>query len=394
MAPIQDELFQNIQRLWQLDTVPQWEGKEVTRSKQDQDAFQLLEMKTLTLEIEGINRLATPLLRRKDTPLLNAPKESVLPILRSVERRLLKDPIKAEVYKEKMRKLLETGAVREVVESIPESSECWYIPHHIVSHNGKFCIVFNCSHQYQGQSLNQYLLPGPTLSASLLGVLIRFREHPVAVSGDIKAMFHQVRLLPEDRPLLHFLWRDLKMDEAPKILEWQVLPFGATSSPCCATYALQRHVRQHPQMDEAIQFSVERCFYVDNCLQSLPTADAARNLIDQLRNILSGAGFEIRQWASNDPGVLSHLPSNARAVSVELWLTQEKSDIPESMLGLSWNWQTDTLSYKHRPVVYETPTLRNIYKVLATQYDPLGWLLPFITRAKVIVKQLWNKQRG
>ncbi|KAK3553791.1 hypothetical protein QTP70_012165 [Hemibagrus guttatus] len=73
---------------------------------------------------------------------------------------------------------------------------------------------------------------------------------------------------------------------------------------------------------------------------------------------------------------------------------QENSDIPESMLGLSWNWQTDTLSYKHRPVVYETPTLRNIYKVLATQYDPLGWLLPFTTRAKVIVKQLWNKQRG
>ncbi|KAK3516431.1 hypothetical protein QTP70_012090 [Hemibagrus guttatus] len=309
-APAADELFQNVQRLWQLDTVPQWEGKEVTRSKQDQDAFQLLEMKTLTLEIEGINRLATPLLRRKDMPLLNAPMESVLLTLRSVERRLLKDPIRAEVYKEEMRKLLETGAVREVVESIPGSPECWYIPHHIVSHNGKFRIVFNCSHQYQGQSLNQYLLPGPTLSASLLGVLIRFREHPVAVSGDIKAMFHQIRLFPEDRPLLRFLWRDLKMDETPRFL--------------------------------------------------------------------SG----------------SHLPSNARAVSVELWLTQEKSDIPESTLGLSWNWQRDTLSYKHRPVVYETPTLRNIYKVLATQYDPLGWLLPFTTRAKVIVKQLWNKQRG
>lgn len=98
------------------------------------------------------------------------------------------------------------------------------------------------------------------------------------------------------------------------------------------------------------------------------------------------------KFASNDPGVLSHLPSNARAASVELWLTQEKSDIPESTLGLSLNWQTDTLSYKHRPVVYETPTLRTIYKVLAN--NPLGWLLPFTTRVKVIIKQLWNKQRG
>ncbi len=160
-------------------------------------------------------------------------------------------------------------------------------------------------------------------------------------------MFHQVRLIPEDCPLLRFLWRNLKMDEAPKFLEWQVLPIGTTSSPCCATYALQRHVRQHHLTDETIRFSVERCFYVGNCLQSLPTADEARKLIDRLRNILSGAGFEIRQWACNDPTVLSHLPADARTASVELWLTQEKSDIPESTLGLSWNWQTDSLSYKY-----------------------------------------------
>ncbi len=247
-------------------------------------------------------------------PLLSAPKESVLPTLRSVERRLLKDPVKAKVYEEEMRKLIETGAVREVTDLIPDSPECWYIPHHLVSHNGKFCLVFNCSYQYQGQSLNQYLLPGPTLGASLLGVLIRFREHPVAVSGDITAMFHQVRLIPEDCPLLRFLWRNLKMDEAPKFLEWQVLPIGTTSSPCCATYALQRHVRQHHLTDETIRFSVERCFYVGNCLQSLPTADEARKLIDRLRNILSGAGFEIRQWACNDPTVLSHLPAQGSRV--------------------------------------------------------------------------------
>ncbi len=79
---------------------------------------------------------------------------------------------------------------------------------------------------------------------------------------------------------------------------------------------------------------------------------------------------------------------------MELWLTQEKADVPESTLGLSWNWQSDTLSYKHRLVIYKTPTLRNIYRVLATQYDPLGLLLPYTTRAKVIVKHLWNKQRG
>lgn len=273
-------------------------------------------------------------------------------------------------------------------------SECWYIPHHIVSHNGKSRVVFNCSHQYQGQSLNQYLLPGPTLGASLLSVLLRFREHPVAVSGDIRAMFHQVRLLPEDRPLLRFLWRDLKMDEPPKVFEWQVLPLGTTCSPCCANYALQRHVIEHSVDNASLRFSVEKCFYVDNCLQSVGSSEEARCLVDGLREMLSRAGFDIRQWASNVPSVLSHLPSEARAESLELWLAQDKTDVPESTLGLRWNWQTDTIAYKHRPVVYEKPTLRNIYKVLATQYDPLGLLLPYTTRAKIIIREIWNKQRG
>ena len=62
------------------------------------------------------------------------------------------------------------------------------------------------------------------LAHHCLGVLIRFREHPVAVSGDIKVMFHQVFLLPEDRPLLRFLWLDLKVEEPPKVFELQRLP--------------------------------------------------------------------------------------------------------------------------------------------------------------------------
>ncbi|XP_036000189.1 uncharacterized protein LOC118564903 [Fundulus heteroclitus] len=37
--------------------------------------------------------------------------------------------------------------------------------------------------------------------------------------------------------------------------------------------------------------------------------------------------------------------------------------------------------------------MRNIYKVLASQYDPLGYILPYTTRAKVMVRQLWEKRR-
>lgn len=36
--------------------------------------------------------------------------------------------------------------------------------------------------------------------------------------------------------------------------------------------------------------------------------------------------------------------------------------------------------------------MTNIYKVLAKQYDPLGFIVPYTMRAKVIVQHLWNKQ--
>ncbi|XP_035990994.1 uncharacterized protein LOC110367597 [Fundulus heteroclitus] len=207
-------------------------------------------------------------------------------------------------------------------------------------------------------------------------------------------MFHQVRLLPADRPLLRFLWRDMNRDRPPDVYEWQVLPFGTTCSPCCATFALQKHVMDHSQPEEDVHVAINKSFYVDNCLQSLACPVAAKTLVDKLRHLLADGGFELRQWASNDPDVIQHLPPDLRSSSCELWLSQGQSDIQEPALGLHWNCKSDTLTYKHRHIDCSVATMRNIYRVLASQYDPLGYIVPYTTRAKVIVRHLWEKQRG
>lgn len=121
-----------------------------------------------------------------------------------------------------MEKLETAGVVAKLrQEDQNDNRESWFIPHHMVQNNGKNRIVFNCSFCYKGLNLNEWLLPGPTLSPSLVGVLLRFREHSIAISGDIKGMFHQVCLLPEDKPLLRFIWR-YKRDKPPDIYEGQV----------------------------------------------------------------------------------------------------------------------------------------------------------------------------
>ncbi|XP_025763702.1 uncharacterized protein LOC109202593 [Oreochromis niloticus] len=389
------ELFRNVERLWQIDTLPYVSEKQVTRSKQDQQALNLLQTSTIRVTVDGTQRYATPLLRRTNSATLQAPMEAVLPSLRSTERRLVKDPQRAEVYCQEIQKLEKLGYVAVVPHEIARTTaESWFIPHHMVRHNNKDRIVFDCSFQYEGKSLNSILLPGPALGPSLLGVLLRFRQYPVAVSGDIKGMFHQIRLLPADKPVLRFLWRDMKRDEEPKIYEWQVLPFGTTCSPCCAIYALQQHVRDTCRSNHDLVDCVEQSFYVDNCLRSTHSQEEAKALVDSLRQLLHTGGFEIRQWASNIPAVIEHLPSNVRSESSDLWLSQSSTDLWEPTLGLTWDCLRDSFKYRHRMGERTEPTLRNVYKTLACQYDPLGYIVPFTTRAKILVQDLWKEQLG
>ncbi|XP_062373449.1 uncharacterized protein LOC134061706 [Sardina pilchardus] len=393
-TPSNADLFAHVERLWQMDVLPYRSEKTVTRSKQDQEAVQLLTEKTVRVEVDGVMRYATPLLRVRSMPCLHAPGESVLPQLRSTERRLAKNPDQAAAYQAEMERLLQAGYSEKLQpDAVDKSAESWYIPHHMVQHNGKNRIVYNCSFMYAGHNLNELLLPGPTLSSSLLSVLLRFREHSVALSSDIRGMFHQVRLLPEDKPLLRYLWRDMKVDHPPDVYQWQVLPFGTTCSPCCATYALQRHVLDSSQPGDKVRTVVEKSFYVDNCLHSQTSVAAAKELVDELSTLLATGGFELRQWASNEPAVISHLPSEARSTSCELWLSCGEQNVQESALGLHWNCQSDALHYKLRPIDCCTATMRNIYKVLASQYDPLGYIVPYTTRAKVLVQRLWDKKR-
>lgn len=114
------------------------------------------------------------------------------------------------------------------------------------------------------------------------------------MTGDINTRFHQVRQLEKDKPLLRFLWWDLKTDQT--IYQWEVLLFRKKCSPYCA-----KNVAQQSHPDEDIHHSVQQCFYVDNCLQSLPSPDSARVLIDKLRASLATGGLKIQSVKSLAP---------------------------------------------------------------------------------------------
>ena len=71
---------------------------------------------------------------------------------------------------------------------------------------GKLQVVFDCTARYKGTSLNDQPLSGPDLTNSLFGVLLRFRQEPVSLSLDTKAMFHPLMVDPNDVDTVRFLW--------------------------------------------------------------------------------------------------------------------------------------------------------------------------------------------
>lgn len=132
---------------------------------------------------------------------------------------------------------------------------------------------------------------------------------------------------------------------------------------------------------------------MDNWLQSIPSLETARQLVDDMRHLLAEGGFELRQWATNTPQLLQHLPQQIRSENHELWFSSDRADPQEHTLGLRWQCRFDTLGYKHGHVVKSQPTMRHIYSILSSEYDPLGFITPFTTRAKIIVQRLWDKKR-
>ena len=112
---------------------------------------------------------------------------------------------------------------------------------------GKVRRVANASSVFQGQSLNSNLLKGPDLLSNLTGVILRFRENKIALSADIEKLFIQVKVAPEDRKFLRFLWKN---DGRIETYDYTSHIFGATDSPCIASYALQKTARDNEESSQ------------------------------------------------------------------------------------------------------------------------------------------------
>ena len=133
------------------------------------------------------NHYETPLPLRN--PEMTPPNNKVMAGKRAhyLKSKFQKDEQYFSPYKNLMNEIIEKGYAR-VSDRTPVDGKLWYLPHHGVYHPAKpnkIRVVFDCSAEYAGRSIDKELQVGSDLTNQIIGILIRFRQGKVAFVADI-----------------------------------------------------------------------------------------------------------------------------------------------------------------------------------------------------------------
>nr|XP_037876689.1 uncharacterized protein LOC119630667 [Bombyx mori] len=216
-------------------------------------------------------RYETALLWKTDKVSLPDNYNNSLKRLINIENKLDRNPELKQKYTEQMEPLVAIGYTEPAPKTKTEN-RTWYLPHFAVVNPlkpEKLRVVHDAAARTRGVALNDMLLKGPVLLQSLPGVIMRFRQHNITVTADIKEMFIQVKLRHEDRDALHHLWGKDQPDGMPsEDYRMTSLIVGSSSSRSTAIYlknlTTQKQEATHPEAADAIQNK----HYVDDYLNS------------------------------------------------------------------------------------------------------------------------------
>eukprot|EP00057_Strongylocentrotus_purpuratus_P015238 XP_011669712.1 PREDICTED: uncharacterized protein LOC100890342 [Strongylocentrotus purpuratus] len=316
-----------------------------------------------------------------------------------LKKRFERQPDFRQDYTEFVTKMQNKGYMERVPEheTKRDDGRVWYLPHHGVVHpqKKKLRVVFDCSAEFGVFCLNRELLQGPDLTNTLFGVLTRFRQDKVALMADIEGMFSQVRVPKDDRDLLRFLWWEKGDIEQPLTdHRMKVHVFGAVSSPSCANFALKRAAQeQADSFSNEVTSTIQKNFYVDDCLFSTPSVQQAVKLATDVTAACEGRGFHLTKWVCNEPEVMKTIPEKEKAKSVQDLSLDHKNQVTERALGIIWSTSEDTfgvkIDLKAKPL-----TRRGILSTVSSVFDPLGCVSPVVLPAKQLLQTLCRSQLG
>ncbi|XP_043485170.1 uncharacterized protein LOC122513008 [Leptopilina heterotoma] len=391
------ELNELVRDFWTTESFRVTPSCRNVSSNEDKRAREVLKR---TMKRVG-DRWEVGLLWKVDQEVLPESYENAKKRLISINKKMASDPEFGKRYSANIQAYITKGYARKVTdeESKQRSDRIWYLPH-FAAYNpqkpDKLRMVLDAASKSHGLSLNDRLLKGPDLLKPLPGVLFRFREKRIAICGDLREMFHQVRIRKEDQPSQRILWRDDTTKEI-QTLEMTVMIFGAISSPYVAHEVRNHNAEEFRDLYPEAYDAIVNNHYVDDFLDSADTIDDATRKVRKVMYVHKRGGFELRNIMTNSSEVRASL--NAEFLAP----TNEKLTIfgenYTRVLGVNWTPEIDCFFFSTEflksteEVTRDTKglTKRTLLKMLMSLFDPLGLLAPLTIRGKIILQDIWRE---
>ena len=150
------------------------------------------------------------------------------------------------------------------------------------------------------QCLNDYWAKGAKLVNNLTGVLLRFRENKIAICGDIKNMYHAVKLSLLDQHTHIFLWRNLEINPKPDVYVMTSVSFGDKPAGNIAMAARHKTAEMGKLIYPEASNTILKNTYVEDIIDSFSNTVVAGKVIKEIDKLIKKGGCVIKRRVTSD----------------------------------------------------------------------------------------------
>ncbi|XP_026325441.1 uncharacterized protein LOC113234351, partial [Hyposmocoma kahamanoa] len=377
--------LEEISQFWELEDITTNNNKQMTSGEACCETLYANSTRRLA---DGRYVVKIPMKQNYEQKLGTSKRQAVAQF-RQLEKRLTQNEELSDSYKAFIGEYVALGHMKLSTESREPSC---FLPHHGVlkpeSTTTKLRAVFNASsNTSSGYSLNQLMECGPNLQQDLQSMILRWRSYQYVYTADIEKFYRQILIAEEDQHLQKIVWRDSTLEP---IQEYQLctVTYGTKAAPFLAMRTIKQLIMDEGKFYPLAAEILDHQLYVDDLLAGCNSIEEAQMAQSQLITMLKCGGFNMRKWASNNLTLLENLPEEL--ISQNMFNFQQAET--NKTLGITWNPQTDNFTFRHNSVTTtnDVTTKRTLLSELAKLYDPLGWLSPVTTKAKLMFQQAWK----
>jgi hypothetical protein len=208
------------------------------------------------------------------------------------------------------------------------------------------------------RSLNDLQPAGPNLIPEIGGLLLRFSRYKYVMMGDIKGMFLNIMLHPDDRDANWFFWRS--QESGPmKLYRHCRCMFGEKISLFISIATVLHHGELNKEAYPRAQQALEENLYVDDLLEGDDCPKKLSRLRQDLSQLMESGGFDLRKWTSNSAEVLQTIPEAERHPS-DVILGSTVEDVVDhsakelKALGIVYDPIKDTMGFPRYSLKHAT----------------------------------------